>query len=1289
MSFSILLFVGVATAVVLTRIPTTTVLGFADERCGNVTGTLQRTDADLADCPLFTAGATLAQCIPTGFTNCLIKGDVTTNANLTSDDPDIQFEWLCSASLACGITTTDAAPANPADGVLGAQRSGVSNLRTNGVVGFINAGTSAIRKVRGAAPDAARVVDKRVEYTFSFDACGANASAVASTVQLTVLTHVEGPNTAQPIPSNVGVTPTIVSSVTLTLPPFVNGSSCGSALLRIPHYALFQFIGQAGFAVQLTAGGSRVYVDNVLVRAESTVLAEDGDVCQPTFPTTNIVTAPIAGAVACTRVFINEIRYDDAAFVNGTNTADSFKDTIEIVGPTGTNLTNARVVFVNFLADNTIRRVTVDFDEVVVLQPSLTNPALGSITIGVPEGLGNGTDSVGVDGVAFFFNKAVALPNQFVCYGVNASATLTPGGVADLGACSSVVDLNFVNVTAGTVQSVQLQGCGECYQDFDWGFGAATFAGAGAQPIGQFANTLQSFCLDADRDGFWAAGCCQGTDCLDTFAHAFPLATEVCDGLDTDCVGGLALNETDVDGDGRIPCDGDCDDSLPLGTTAFGIARFVVAQNVSVSRVNLCQLTPLNVNNSQLELCDNRDNDCDFDVDEAWVKILHFVDNDRDGFAGVNSDQNLTQEFPNCQTFSGCSVTFPFGWSPNRTDCDDTDPLVHPDGFDLCRRNDTCEVSPALIPVDNNCNGLLDELNLVDADGDGFINNTASQTLSGNITEAQLALLCPLRVTAFGDCNDTRGVGFNINPNATEICNKIDDNCSGLPIDEGQFVDVDQDGFANFTASNASCIPVYTLFFMQDCNDSQILSNPGRNETFCDLIDNDCNALTPDNRTETCDNIDTDCNCGLSGISPFVLVPGVNCSATGAMGEDQRLLIRDNIVLTDVDGDGAYDFNGTCTGLLASDKDCDDNNEFVFPQNPEICDGVDQDCVIVNGNKDFGVWNDTDSDGFPGAMRNATQCGENGIENRTDCNDNAAAINFNATELACNDVDENCDGIAVANFSSIFEDADGDKFQAILDAFSFCSANVTRSLNGQPLDCNDTQPFNRPCGIVDKSDQSCVTAGGVVLPGADCPENAVLFCNLELFSGDVLVNQADRPFIPDGRDNDCDKVVDNIVKDVAFLQLGFTTDTSSSDSDSSSSDDRRRRITSSSTSSSLSSSDECEDLTITLENKSNFTVNDIVVKGQLTLPPKGSLKEYIFGDLHNFGVKVDTRTLRVAYVQFSLKGGDKASVRFPVCVTHREDFFAVKLDLKIEGFDVPNALDILRTTIGTSVRAFF
>jgi hypothetical protein len=265
-----------------------------------------------------------------------------------------------------------------------------------------------------------------------------------------------------------------------------------------------------------------------------------------------------------------------------------------------------------------------------------------------------------------------------------------------------------------------------------------------------------------------------------------------------------------------------------------------------------------------------------------------------------------------------------------------------------------------------------------------------------------------LVVTACGDCNDAVRA---INPNATEVCNIIDDNCNGL-VDEGLFVDLDRDGFGDRFASDASCVGVRLLNDCDDRNDTTLVgqaigsfSRTGSAEVLCDGLDNDCNPATPDSRAETCDGIDTDCNCGLYNDPNITFV--ANC--TPLVGDDNETRF-DNGIVSDLDNDGSYAFSAAFDAQCRAVGyifDCNDTNTD-FPQ-AETCDGLDNDC---DGVVDDGFFLDSDGDFWPdfevtGRVRQS-------LYNTTaDCQPNNPAVNPGVDEvgtpaLACNNIDDDC-----------------------------------------------------------------------------------------------------------------------------------------------------------------------------------------------------------------------------------------------------------------------------------------
>jgi len=153
----------------------------------------------------------------------------------------------------------------------------------------------------------------------------------------------------------------------------------------------------------------------------------------------------------------------------------------------------------------------------------------------------------------------------------------------------------------------------------------------------------------------------------------------------------------------------------------------------------------------------------------------------------------------------------------------------------------------------------------------------------------------------------------------------------------------------------------------------------------CDDSDPALNLDDADN--DGYDTCNGDCNDGNGAINPL---------ATDVVGDgvDQNC---DGIDGTDGDGDGyAADWS--------SGDDCDDADATIYPGAPDPCDGIDQDCA-----GDLEAEADDDGDGF-------RVCED-------DCDDFDDTIHPGATEVACDGIDNDCDG--AQHDEEIDDDGDG------------------------------------------------------------------------------------------------------------------------------------------------------------------------------------------------------------------------------------------------------------------------
>lgn len=240
----------------------------------------------------------------------------------------------------------------------------------------------------------------------------------------------------------------------------------------------------------------------------------------------------------------------------------------------------------------------------------------------------------------------------------------------------------------------------------------------GTCPPGQVCDLAENLCratlegLDRDEDGAPAE-----TDCNDLDGRVFPGNDEVVyNGIDDDCDPGTP--DDDIDRDGH-PVAADCDDA------------------------------DANVFPGAVEVCNQRDDNCNDAVDEA-VGGLWYTDADGDG----SGDPDTAT-----QSCTGTERTVADG-----TDCDDESAAIHPGAIEICDE------------ADNNCNTLIDdddpditEQPVWFGDGDGDGHGSPLATRLGCVQP-------PGHVEDMLDCDDGNSAVF---PGAPDQCDAVDDDCSG------------------------------------------------------------------------------------------------------------------------------------------------------------------------------------------------------------------------------------------------------------------------------------------------------------------------------------------------------------------------------------------------------------------------------------------------------------------------------------------------------------------------------
>ncbi len=227
------------------------------------------------------------------------------------------------------------------------------------------------------------------------------------------------------------------------------------------------------------------------------------------------------------------------------------------------------------------------------------------------------------------------------------------------------------------------------------------------------------------------------------------------------------------------------------------------------------------INPSMPEVCDGLDNDCVGGIDNDLPLNTYFFDADGDGFGDINAAKDT------------CLMTPPQGFVANAMDCDDSVNIINPNIPEVCDA------------IDNNCDGQADEglpknRYYFDFDNDGFGDP--------NVFADTCIMVPPVGFVAnFDDCDDAAST---INPVTAEVCDGIDNDCSGraddgIPVNR-YYLDFDNDGFGDANVFADTCIAVPPAGFVidnSDCDDSSADVNPNSADIPDNGIDEDCSGV--------------------------------------------------------------------------------------------------------------------------------------------------------------------------------------------------------------------------------------------------------------------------------------------------------------------------------------------------------------------------------------------------------------------------------------------------------------
>jgi hypothetical protein len=698
-------------------------------------------------------------------------------------------------------------------------------------------------------------------------------------------------------------------------------------------------------------------------------------------------------------------------------------------------------------------------------------------------------------------------------------------------------------------------------------------------PANETCNAMDDDCDGAADEGLAgqpcplanAFGTCPGTlQCVNgvVSCEGEEAAPELCDGLDNNCNGMTDEGYPDSDGDGKADClenDKDNDlvpdfldncqsipnpDQKDQDLDTIGDVCDPDDDNDQVADALDCAPLDGAIHPGATEVCDGKDNDCNFLVDEGSL------DSDADGWKDCYDDDDDNDKVPDvvdCLPLDPASHPGAAEFCDGKdNDCDgesdESSPDLDGDGEADCvdgdldgdgvgNEEDNCpakanagqedvdqdgagDVCDADADGDSipdqtdNCPGLKNTLQ-TDTDADG-LGDPCDLDLDGD-GEGNAADNCPLVANPGQQDSDGDGVGdacetdtdgdgtadaadcapldAAIHPGAKEVCNEVDDNCNGWA-DEG-FPDKDLDGFKDCTdldddgdgtPDDADCAPM-------DPAVGKLAKE------VCDGIDNNCDGATDEGQGSLfcgkgiCAHAVSTCSGGkvqtcdpFQGISEEVC-DGKDNNCNGLTDEDQGSLTC---------GLGPC-LHSTKACLQGAPAKCDP----LAGATEEKCDGIDNDC-----------------DGPVDEALGSVQCGKGACLHTVPAClggvPQACDPLAGAAKEVCDGIDNDCDG------------STDEELATLACGKGLCFHTTPACVEGVPVSCD---PFEgaqpEQC---DTLDNDCDGLADEDMGYASCGLGTCFHIQAICLDGKIQECDPMKGAVPevcDGIDNDCTGVVDD------------------------------------------------------------------------------------------------------------------------------------------------------------------